>query len=85
MENLNIIDINSVIIENPETSCKFSKTIRWAKKTSKVVGADKSSTRYLYSKTTKISLMKQALQKLKNLRNNFTLIEVMRVLITLKL
>ena len=52
MENLNIIDINSVTIEHSKNSHKSSKAIMQAKKVSQIA-ADKNSNSPLYSETKK--------------------------------
>ena len=49
MENLNIFDTKSVIIEHPKTSRKLSKTISQAKKVFQVGGAGKNYNSPLYS------------------------------------
>ena len=49
MENLNIFDTKSVIIEHPKTSRKLSKTISQAKKIFQVGGAGKNYNSPLYS------------------------------------
>ena len=54
-ENANIVDIKSVIIEHPKTSCKLSKTIRQAEKVSHV-GSSKSSNSPLDSETKKVAI-----------------------------
>ena len=52
-ENANIVNIKSVTIEHPKTSCKLSKTIKQAEKISQVSVAGKNSDSPLYSETEK--------------------------------
>ena len=53
IEKQNIIDIKSVTIEHPKTSCKVSKINRQAKKVSQVGDAGRNLTSCLYSETAK--------------------------------
>ena len=56
-ENPKIVDIKSVTMEHPKTSCKLSKTIRQTKKVFQV-GSGKSSNSPLYSETKNFSVKK---------------------------
>ena len=53
MENLNILDIRSVIIEQPKASPKLSRVIRQAEKVSQVSSAGKNSDSAFYIETKK--------------------------------
>ena len=53
MENLNILDIRSVIIEQPKSSPKLSRVIRQAEKVSQVSSAGKNSDSTFYIETKK--------------------------------
>ena len=65
IEKQNIIDIKSVTIEHPKTSCKLSKINRQAKKVSQLGDAGRNLTSCLYSETAKTEFfMKERLQKM---------------------
>ena len=51
IENPNIVEIKSVIIEYPKTSHKLSEALRQAEKVSQEIAACKNFDSFLYSKT----------------------------------
>ena len=61
LENQNLVDIQSIIIEHPKTSRKLSKAVRQTEKNSQASGTgENSDAYYIAKKRVKIFIMKKS-------------------------